>query len=243
MADTKLSDLSASGALAGTELFYSDSGAADVKVTATQLKTWTSSSPTLVTPALGTPTSGNLVSCTGYVGTSALTTTGTLVSGATGAGFTVALGTSTVSGILGSANGGTANGFTKFTGPTGSEKTFTLPDSSQALAALDLASQTLAGGANVTALTQTSGNLTFNPGLRPLQYQNNGGAFTLTAPANDGSGVLLSTNVASAGAITFSGFTVGSSVGDALTTSSGNKFSIHIWRINSVSGYRVAAHQ
>jgi hypothetical protein len=35
-----------------------------------------------------------------------------------------------VSGILGSANGGTGNGFTKFTGPTTAEKTFTLPDAS-----------------------------------------------------------------------------------------------------------------
>lgn len=37
MADTQLSSLSAASALTGTELFYSDDGAADVKVTATQL--------------------------------------------------------------------------------------------------------------------------------------------------------------------------------------------------------------
>jgi hypothetical protein len=35
-----------------------------------------------------------------------------------------------VTGILGSANGGTGNGFTLFSGPTTSEKTFTLPDAS-----------------------------------------------------------------------------------------------------------------
>ena len=35
-----------------------------------------------------------------------------------------------ITGILGAANGGTANGFTAFTGPTTSTKTFTLPDSS-----------------------------------------------------------------------------------------------------------------
>jgi hypothetical protein len=35
-----------------------------------------------------------------------------------------------VSGIIGSSNGGTGNGFTKFSGPTTSEKTFTLPDAS-----------------------------------------------------------------------------------------------------------------
>jgi hypothetical protein len=51
------------------------------------------------------------------------------------------------------------------------------------------------------------------------------------------------TNNGSAGAITFSGFTVGSNVGDSLTTTNTEKFSIHIWRINGVSGYRIAAHQ
>lgn len=66
--------------------------------------TWTSM--TLVTPALGTPASGVLTNCTGYPGTSALTTTGTLTSGATGSGFTIALSTSTITGTLPLANGG-----------------------------------------------------------------------------------------------------------------------------------------
>jgi hypothetical protein len=35
-------------------------------------------SPTLITPNLGTPASGNIVNCTGYVGDSSLTTVGTL---------------------------------------------------------------------------------------------------------------------------------------------------------------------
>lgn len=42
-----------------------------------------------------------------YVGQSSITTLGTLTAGATGAGFTVALGTSTVTGALAVANGGT----------------------------------------------------------------------------------------------------------------------------------------
>lgn len=66
----------------------------------------------------------------------AITSVGTLTGGATGAGFTVALGTSTITGILGSANGGTANGFTKFSGPSASEKTFTLPNASDTIACL-----------------------------------------------------------------------------------------------------------
>jgi hypothetical protein len=40
MANSTLANLTPSGALTGTELFYSDNGAADVKVTANQLKTF-----------------------------------------------------------------------------------------------------------------------------------------------------------------------------------------------------------
>ena len=111
------------------------------------------------------------------------------------------------------------------------------------LADLATADQTLSGGANVTALTQATGNLTIDCGARPLQYITNGGAWTLTAPANDGSCILLVTNNASAGAITFSGFSVGANTGDVLTTTNTQKFSIHIWRINGTTGYRIAAHQ
>lgn len=113
-------------------------------------------------------------------------------------------------------------------------------------AKLAVASQTLSGGAVVTSSSQgtkSSGTYTVDPGQCPLQYITNGGAFTLAAPAADGSMVLLVTNNGSAGAITFSGFSVGSNVGDALTTTNTHKFSIHIWRVNSVSGYRIAAHQ
>lgn len=53
-----------------------------------------------------------------YIGQSSITTTGTLISGATGAGFTIALGTSTITGVLPSTNGGagTANGILKANG-------------------------------------------------------------------------------------------------------------------------------
>ena len=103
--------------------------------------------------------------------------------------------------------------------------------------------QVISGGATVTAYSLTTGNITVNPGLGPLQYITNGGAFTITAPANDGSCVLLVTNNASAGAITFSGFTVGSNVGDTLTTTNTNKFMIYIVRINGVSTYTIKALQ
>lgn len=106
-----------------------------------------------------------------------------------------------------------------------------------------LKDQSFTGGVRTPSQSLSTGNVTIDPGDGPLQHITNGGAFTLTAPANDGSCIVLVTNNGSAGAITFSGFTVGSSVGDALTTTNTHKFSISIWRINSVSGYRVAAHQ
>ncbi len=111
------------------------------------------------------------------------------------------------------------------------------------VAMLGTEDQVLAGGARVTAKSLSTGNITIDPGDRPLQYITNGGAFTITAPANDGSVMLLVTNNGSAGAITFSGFTVGSNVGDSLTTTDTHKFTISIWRINGTSGYSIFAHQ
>lgn len=86
-----------------------------------------------------------------YVGQNTITTTGTLTSGATGAGFTVALGTSTITGILGSANGGTANGFTKFSGPATSEKTFTLPNASATVLTDNAAVTAAQGGTGIAS--------------------------------------------------------------------------------------------
>lgn len=108
---------------------------------------------------------------------------------------------------------------------------------------LDTEDQTVAGGARVTSKSITAGSVTFDPGDRPLQYQTNSGAFTITAPSYDGSFVVMVTNDGSAGAITFSGFTVGSNVGDALTTTDTHKFKIYIDRINSVSSYAIQALQ
>ena len=55
-------------------------------------------------------------------------------------------------------------------------------------------------------------------------------------------------NGASAGAVTFSGFTVGSNTGGSLTTTSTNLFTVSIWRITipgvgSTAGYTIFAHQ
>lgn len=130
--------------------------------------------------------------------------------------------------------------------PTCTQPASTNLSDSSGLARLATADQTLSGGANVTAGslgTVSSGTTTIDCGTVPLQYLTDGGAFTLAAPSNDGSCDVLVTNNGSAGAITFSGFTVGSNTGDALDTTNAHKFTVMIWRINGTSGYRVAAHQ
>lgn len=58
-----------------------------------------------------------------------------------------------VSGILGSANGGTGNGFAKFAGPTTAEKTFTLPDASATVLTSNAAVTVAQGGTGITSGT------------------------------------------------------------------------------------------
>lgn len=91
--------------------------------------------------------------------------------------------------------------------------------------------------------TVSSGTTTPAPASGNYQYLTNNGAFTLAAPSSDCAIDILVTNGASAGAITFSGFTVGSTTGSALTTTNTNKFIISIRRINSISTYSIYALQ
>lgn len=91
--------------------------------------------------------------------------------------------------------------------------------------------------------TVSSGTTTPAPATGNYQYLTNNGAFTLAAPSSDCAIDILVTNGASAGAITFSGFTVGSTTGSAITMTNTNKFIISIRRINSISTYSIYALQ
>ena len=79
MANIRLSDLTAAAAAAGTDLFYAVQtvGVGGVKMTAAQLKTFMSASPTLVTPALGVATATSLAIAGATIGTNGLAVTGT----------------------------------------------------------------------------------------------------------------------------------------------------------------------
>lgn len=82
-------------------------------------------------------------------------------------------------------------------------------------------------------------SFTVDPTLGNIQYGTNHGAATWTAPTSDCEVDILVSNDASAGATTFSGFTVGSNTGTALDTVNGHRFWITIKRANGVSSYSV----
>lgn len=87
-----------------------------------------------------------------------------------------------------------------------------------------------------------SGTFTFNPLNGNYQYAGNSGAVAIQTPSVDCAMDILITNTASAGAVAFSGFTVGAA-GDAFTTTNGHKFIVSIRRINGTPTYVVKALQ
>jgi hypothetical protein len=136
-----------------------------------------STSPTLVTPILGTPQSGTLTSCTGLPLTTGVTgTLGTANGGTGNVNGTVATlttaraiygnnfdGSAALTQIIASTYGGTGNGFTKFSGPTTTEKTFTLPDATATILTSNAAVTVAQGGtgrASTTAYAVICGGTT-----------------------------------------------------------------------------------
>jgi|SRR6516162_2586789 len=105
--------------------------------------------------------------------------------------------------------------------------------------------QTTTGGFQFTAYNMGTGGGTVTPAAYNGNYQflSNAGAFTLAAPAADCAIDILIINASGAGAITFTGFTVGASTGDALDTTSGHKFICSIRMIDGVATYLIKALQ
>jgi hypothetical protein len=122
--------------------------------------------------------------------------------------------------------------------------TFTFPSAS-ANVLTDGNTATITKGFTVTSASLTaSTSFTVDPTKGNYQYITNNGAFTITAYTTKDHAVdLLITNGATAGAVTFSGFTVGSGIGSALTTTNGSKFIVSIRCINGVAAYSIYALQ
>ncbi len=186
-----------------------------------------------------------------------------MIANATATAFTLAVGSTTVSLTANSTwlvvTDGTANGITTQNlaasgggggggggaGPAGPPG----PDGDDAepwIVSQVVQPQTFTFGFSFVAYgagTISTGTYTPNPINGNYQYYTNGGAHTLGNPSIDCAVDILVKNNASAGAITFTTFTVGASTGDALDTTNNHQFIISIRRINGVSTYIVKALQ
>jgi hypothetical protein len=190
---------------------YSTTGSGTVVALAT--------SPSFTTPILGTPTSGNFSTGTFTWPTFNQNTTGSAATLTTarsiyGNNFD---GSAALTQIIASTYGGTGNGFTKFSGPTTSEKTFTLPDATSTILTSNAAVTIAQGGTG-----QTTANSALNA-LLPAQTGNSGkylstdgsntswvassGSGTVTSVSGTGtvSGITLTGTVTAAGSLTLGG--------------------------------------
>lgn len=199
--------------------------------------------PTLVTPILGTPTSGTLTNCTGLPISTGVSGLGTGVATAAAAAVNGSAGFITYA-TYAPASGKTLTVSNSITLAGTDSTTMTFPGTSSTVLTTGN-SATITKGYAVTPYsigTVSSGTTTPDPANGNYQYLTNGGAFTLAAPASDCAIDILVINGASSGAITFSGFkTAGSGVGGntyATTNSTWWVFSIR--RINSISTYSIS---
>lgn len=106
--------------------------------------------------------------------------------------------------------------------------------------------QQVVGGYSISpysAGNMGTGTFTFDPLNGNYQYATNNGAIQINNPTVDCAIDVLITNSGTAGAVTFSGFTVNSNTGEPFTTANGSKFILSIRRINGTSTYTVKALQ
>lgn len=103
--------------------------------------------------------------------------------------------------------------------------------------------QAFVGGYTVTSQVISTGSFTLDCGLGLLSSYVNNGAFTITAPAADSWCRVMIENGASAGAITFTGFTKSALATAALTIVNGDKFLLDFTRVSGVATVWVTALQ
>lgn len=173
-----ISAMVAGSAVSGTDLFESVQSGNTRKVTATQIKTWTSSSPTLVTPVLGvaTATSINKVTITapatgatltipdgvtlnagpgGTLAALAFITPGTSVATALGINVGSAGAFVTNGGALGTPSGGVATNLTGLPLTTGVTGTLPVTNGGTGVATATTAYGLQAAGTTATGVHQT----------------------------------------------------------------------------------------
>lgn len=221
--------------------------AADISAVLAIGATLTFSGNTLETAAL----TGDVTAAANSFATTVAKIQGTTVSGTTGSGNVVFSASPTFTGTVNISTLSLTNALTL---PNGSlATTQTAGDNSTKVATtayadanfvrLTLTGQSFTGGVLTPSANLATGNVTLDPGNGQMQNITNGGAFTITAPSHDGAIVLDIVNNASAGAITWTGFTSEANHGDPLDTTNGHKFRVSITTNNSVSTYIIHALQ
>jgi len=153
---------------------------------------------------LGTPASGNLANCTfptlnqNTTGSAATLTTARAIYGNNFDG------SAALTQVIASTYGGTGNGFTKFTGATTAEKTYTLPDATTTILTTNAAVTVGQGGTGQTSYTDGQlliGNTTGNTLTKATLTAGSGISITngngsISIAASGGSGVTSVTGTA-----------------------------------------------
>ena len=151
-------------------------------------------SPTLVTPILGTPQSGNFSTGTFTWPTFNQNTSGSAATLTTaraiyGNNFD---GSAALTQIIASTYGGTGNGFTKFSGATTAEKTYSLPDATTTILTTNAAVTIAQGGTGQT--TQASAFNALSPITLTGDLILGNGANSATRLAIGANGYVLTSN-------------------------------------------------
>ena len=187
---------------------YSTTGTGTVVALAT--------SPSFTTPLLGTPTSGVLTTCTGYTYANLAGTIPTWNQNTTGSAATLTTpraiygnnfdGSAALTQVIASTYGGTGNGFTKFSGATTSEKTYSLPDATTTILTTNTAVTAGQGGTGQTTYTvgdilyaSATGTLSkLTAGTINYVLTSGGAGVAPSWAASSGSGATISNDTATA---------------------------------------------